>query len=812
MSNGHSGYFLRHSSITHLALSATIVCLTGAAGADELGDGVEVRLSSREPIQLERYEHDAANITIDGLLDENAWQQSQPHTDLKVTEPDTMATPRYPTKIRFFYTDRGLYVSFDMTQPVETLLRRISSRDKFRDRRDAVSFTLDTSGSGRYGYWMGVALGDSQSDGTVLPERQFSSEWDGAWYGATHENDSGWTAEFFVPWSQLAMPKEAGVRRIGFQGTRTVGFLNERWGWPALPRSLPQFMSIMQPLELAGVNPKQQWSLFPYASSTIDRIDDSTSYKAGVDIFWRPSSNFQLTAALNPDFGSVESDDVVVNLTANETFFPEKRLFFQEGRAIFDTTPRAGNRGGGRDRFTVINTRRIGARSPEPDFPDGVELASDERVRLADLLGAAKATGQLGAFRYGILAAFEGETKFRGDDGQIYAQDGHDFGAVRILYEDSRGAAYRGLGFISTLVAHPDSEAVVHAADFHYLSTNGQWNVDGQAIYSDTDEEGNGAGAYADITYAPKQGFNHRVKLTYFDDSLDVNDFGFSQRNNIRDLQYRFEWTKSGLTRVRNLKLTPFMRYAENGEGKQVSGGYGSSAEITFNNLHFMNVFAAYFPARFDDRNSFGNGTYRINERARFSLDYKTNDANTFSINGRVAYEGEQLDGKKLEFRAGIGWRPRSNLNFQFETTYTERDAWLLHQEDQDFTTFTTKQWKPILNFDYFITARQQLRLGVQWVGIQAIEDRFYTLPTDSNDLVEGAKPPGDTDSFSVSQLSFQLRYRWEIAPLSDLFVVYTKAASSRPELASFGDLLNDAWNNPVGDQIVIKLRYRIGS
>jgi len=779
---------------------------------DEVADGVEITLNSRTPIQIQRYEHDFAGITIDGRLNEVAWQEARVHTDLKVIEPDTLADPQYRTAIRFFYTERGLYVSFDMEQPADTLLRRYSSRDNFRTRRDSVSLTLDTSGGGRYGYWMSLALGDNQSDGTVLPERQFSQEWDGAWYGATFASETGWSAEYFLPWSQMAMPKADGVRQIGFYGSRSVGFLNERWGWPALPNTLPQFMSILQPLHLVGVNPRQQWSVFPYVSSTVDRIDDQTVYKAGADIFWRPSSNFQLTAALNPDFGSVESDDVVVNLTANETFFPEKRLFFQEGREIFDTTPRASGRGGGRDRFTVINTRRIGARSPTPALPDGVELASDERVRLADLLGAAKATGQIGAFRYGVLAAFENETRFRGDDGQIYGQDGRNFGAVRVLYEDSRGAAYRGLGFISTLVDRPDSNAVVHAADFHYLSTDGHWRVDGQTLYSDTADDGNGNGAYADVTFVPQRGQNHRLRLTYFDDSLEVNDFGFNQRNNMRDLQYRYAWTKSGLTRVRNFQVTPFVRYAENGQGKQIRGGYGSTANITFNNLHSLNVFAGYFPSRFDDRNSFGNGTYRIDERVRFSLEYKTNEANTFSLNGRFQYEDESLDGGRYTFRAGIGWRPRSNLNLELETTYVERDAWLLQQEGRDFTTFVTTQWQPKINFGYFISAKQQLRLGVQWVGVRAIEDRFYALPTDSNDLVEGSKPAGDSDSFGISQLSFQLRYRWEIAPLSDLFVVYIKAASSRPGLSGFNDLFSDAWNNPLDDQLIIKLRYRLGS
>ena len=85
-------------------------------------------------------------------------------------------------------------------------------------------------------------------------------------------------------------------------------------------------------------------------------FEGDNSQKIGADLFWRPSTNFQATAALKPDFGSVESDDVVVNLGAFETFFPEKRLFFQEGIEVFTATPRAE----GGNPTTLLNTRRIG--------------------------------------------------------------------------------------------------------------------------------------------------------------------------------------------------------------------------------------------------------------------------------------------------------------------------------------------------------------------------------------------------------------------------------------------------------------------
>jgi hypothetical protein len=147
---------------------------------------------------------------------------------------------------------------------------------------------------------------------------------------------------------------------------------------------------------------------------------------------------------------------------------------------------------------------------------------------------------------------------------------------------------------------------------------------------------------------------------------------------------------------------------------------------------------------------------------------------------------------------------------------YQDRDGWLLHQSGQDFTTFQTSQWETAFKMEYFISARQQLTMGLQWVGIKAAEDRFFILPknapTRSRDLVQGAKPPGPTDSFSISNMNFQIRYRWEIAPLSDLFVVYSRAGNQRRTLLNFGDQFDNVWEAPLDSQLVIKLRYRLGT
>ena len=771
-------------------------------------EALKARLSDRAPIPLPQFRHDEAAIVVDGHLDEEAWNLQRLNEKLWVISPDTLSVAPYDTVLRMFYTERGVYFSFELEQPADTIVEKDTTRDNDIGSRDQVHLSLDTSGTGRYGYWMSLALGDNLADGTLLPERQYNSEWDGAWHGATQRTASGWTAEAFVPWSQLSMPRAENRRLMGVYVSRQVAHLNEKWAWPGLPKTQSQFMSILPKLALSDVDPRQQWSLFPFVSARHDRIDSVTQYKVGTDFFWRPSSNFQLTATVNPDFGTVEADDVVVNLTADETFFPEKRLFFLEGQDVFTATPRAVSKS---QRFTVINTKRIGSRPPIPDLPAGAAVPLRQALRPSDMLWAGKATGQTGPLRFGLLAAFEDQTNFDVGSGHLI-QDGRDFGALRLLYEDDHAAGYRGLGWISTLVNLDDAEAAVHAVDFHYLSRSGRWGVDGQLLSSDRTDSGRGYGAYADITYTVRQGLKHTLELTAFDDALDVNDLGFQRRNDVREAWYRMQWSRSGLTRIRNFTVSPFLRYEVNGDGYRTNSAIASEFVFKLNNLDDIKILVAHFPERYDDRNSFGNGTFDVASRQQGSFLYRTDKARPLSVFGKVGFQGEFVGGETYEMSAGLTWQPASYLNIEFSAARLDRNGWLLHQEDRHFTAFDAIQWQALLRANYFLSSKQHFSLAFQWIGVQAREDAFYTLEEDGTALIPGPKPPGPADDFSLSQLSFQLRYRWQMAPLSDLFVVYTKGDVFRGALRSYSDLLQASWNDPLTEQVVIKLRQRFGS
>ena len=492
------------------------------AGVDSVPLGVQTRtvVFADEIVDVPYFDESDITITIDGRIDEPIWMEVPSYDAMLVIDPDTLDEPSYQTISRFLYTSKGLYVSAFMEQPPATFVARLSSRDQYINR-DSYGITLDTSGEGLYGYWFVVNLGGSLMDGKVVPERSFSEQWDGPWRGESVQLANGWSAELFLPWSMMAMPDTADERKMGLWVDRKVAHMDERYGWPALPFTDARFMSALQPLRFPGLEKKQQFAIFPYTSVTHDEIAKDQEYRLGVDFSWRPSTNLQLTATLNPDFGAVESDDVVVNLTAFETFFPEKRLFFLEGNEVFITTLRSDinrfqrSRGSGARRTpssftpeptTLVNTRRIGGPPKHVTVPAGNDVDAVELGKPTDLLGAVKVVGSAGGLRYGVLAAFEDEVDLLGTVTATavpvhVVEDGRDFGVVRALYETS-GEGRRSIGYIGTVVALPGVDSLTHGVDTHFLSRSGKLSWDTQLMYSNVDHVEGYGGVHGRFVHA----------------------------------------------------------------------------------------------------------------------------------------------------------------------------------------------------------------------------------------------------------------------------------------------------------------------
>ncbi len=758
------------------------------------------------------------DIVIDGALDDPIWDRVVAHGEFFVTSPETLEPAPLATRIRMVYTDRGLYLSAEMEQDPSTLVERLSAHDQGFLTRDYFMFALDTSGEGRYGYWFQLSLGNSRADGTIQPERQFSSNWDGAWRGATTRTANGWSAEFYIPWSIVSMPRSEGMRKMAIYASRRIAHSDTRHGWPALTWSNAKFLSAFHPLALEQIDPRQQLSFFPYVASTHEQFDAmegmEDNYNTGLDVFWRPTTDFQVTATMNPDFGTVEPDAVVINLSAVETFFPEKRLFFLEGQEVFITTDRA-SPWSSNSTVMLLHTRRIGQRPIFPEIPQGSNFEYSQFGRPSDLIGAAKLTGNVSSYRYGVLTAFEQDSRFLGTasngDPISISQSGRDFAVGRLLYEDSNNG-YKAIGLLATAISHPDLDAFTQGVDLHYLNPAGTLQVDGQLLRSDV-ESGLGYGGFFDIRYRPNRHASHEFVVESFDDALDLNDLGYLGRNDRTSLRYRLRLRSTEWRNFRDTSLRVSTGTGWNSQGETISSGINASWEVTTHQLNEIRIGTGYSPEVIDDRNSYGNGSFTRAARKDIGLRFRSDSSKRFYYTLRANWNSDYDGGNVFGQSVAMVYRPTDRFGAYVDLGRVERDGWLLFRGDRRFIVFHAEMWSPQASASFFINAKQHLRLNLQWQGVKAEALRALRLPETGPDLIDVGDTVSKDDDFAISRLSVQFRYQYEIAPMSDVYVVYTRYATlSNPIEFGFADMFQETLANPVSELLALKVRHHFGN
>src|SRR3990167_3133385 len=317
----------------------------------------------------------ATAIRLDGDLNDDVWQRAPVINGFRQREPRDGAAPTFETEARVAYDDGALYIAvqaFDPERVVGIRTRRDASSpsdwisvivDSFHDRRSGFEFAVNPAGVKQDAYWFNDASNDQG--------------WDAVWDVAVSRGDRGWRAEFRIPFSQLRY-HPSNDATFGLAITRRVARLNETTTWPLLSKSANGYVSSFG--ELTGLrldkSPKRL-EVVPYvvgdvktqpveAGNPLAQAKDPTA-SVGVDLKYAVRPGLTFTGTVNPDFGQVEADPAVVNLSAFETFFSERRPFFVEGSGIFrfDVDCNDGSCSG------LFYSRRIG-RSPHGsvDAPD----------------------------------------------------------------------------------------------------------------------------------------------------------------------------------------------------------------------------------------------------------------------------------------------------------------------------------------------------------------------------------------------------------------------------------------------------------
>jgi hypothetical protein len=355
------------------------------------------------PVPAVQALHTAGEIEIDGHLDEPAWHAAAPAADFRQLQPAEGALATERTELRILFDDDALYVGARLYDgSPRHVVRRRSRRDVAADA-DGFSVFLDPNHDHLTAIELHVSAAGVQRDVYIYNDVTEDPSWDAVWDSAVSVDDEGWTVEMRVPFSQLRFPRTERPT-WGINAERLV-FRKHEWSWLALvPRNESGLASRMAHLEgLSDLRPRRHLELRPYVTSraeyvapqrTGDPFNDGSRLLGGLgaDAKYGLASNLTLDATINPDFGQVEVDPAVVNLSAFETFFEEKRPFFIEGSQTFANYGQSGassNPAFFRPDPILFYSRRIG-RVPQGtaggDFVHGPASTT--------IIGAAKLTGR----------------------------------------------------------------------------------------------------------------------------------------------------------------------------------------------------------------------------------------------------------------------------------------------------------------------------------------------------------------------------------------------------------------------------------
>ena len=742
----------------------------------------------------------AESIKVDGILDEPEWENAFSINEFYQTSPFNLKKSKDETVAYIFSNKDGIYVGFINKQSNASMLSKKTLRDEMTSLSDKNSVNIDFDGDGNKAYILAINLGDSYFDAIKIKTGDFKTDWDGDWIAKTKRYDGYWVSEFYLPWNLVLMNQPKGnKRKIKYSVAR---YRAKEQIWVASSGSTasrPDFFEKLDSLEIANYT-KSRLNFFPYVSSNQNSITKFNDNKIGAEIFYNSGTGTQINATFNPDFGQAESDDVVINFSAQETFYSEKRAFFNENQSLFNIN--------NYDRYSVMNTRRIGS-APSYDCEeenDSVEC-EDVKKNYSDIDYAIRYTQKKGKTELGFFTAQEHDESF---------SIGRNFYAIRSRTDFGN----KTLGYMMTHVDDDfnNSTATVNVIDYVSVKSD-QLTYFTDLLFSEKNDDSK-FGYRSQFNFQPSNFSFISGSVLYFDKDFQLNDFGYLRRA---------DWIHVGLGGG-----SKKIDFQENSEIDQFEFGfdlnYDSDTGGNSNPLRFDNKNAIIFKDTSKLKFEFGIKTsgknttitrknpdfpfVKIKKKKNITLDFEAINYKFWTYDWRISFEqGDKYNswdsnGYKREFYKIAGsYFPNDNLKINLQYRVRKENEWLIWSEDNKFGLYDSQQDTVSVGLNWFSGNKHEVRLKSQFVALQA--DNPRSLVSDKQgylyDSNESLKP------FTQGVVSFQIRYKYEIAPLSYIYLVYSKGGSNFEEDENYSksEIFNQPWNNPSDEVYSIKFRLK---
>lgn len=795
-------------------------------------------------------------IQLDGKVNEPAWKAAPVFTDFVVSYPTPGARPSQTTELRFLYDDDNLYVSFVChdAEPAR-LVAALDRRDNL-PASDWVEIQIDSAHDGRTAYSFAVNAAGVMQDALVYDDLNSTTSWDAVWDARASINRFGWSAELVIPLSVLRFPERA-EQTWGFNAERNLPRTHEQIDSVLLPHSANARVSRFGTLTgLVRLEPKPDLELRPYvaARGTLrPRYDAADRPKprlldpaldVGLDLKSALTSRLTLNVAVNPDFGEVEPDALVLNLGNTEVYYSELRTFFTQGLELFQ--PLSGGGNGGASGVTPFYSRRIGLTAP--------------------ILGAAKLVGGLGDdLKVGVLEAvvlgaqddakapyaFEGlDTDLApldrtvrwhpsipfhlGPDDELPAQRAASmnfFAAVarqKILRNSALGLTFTSAAPLAALCdardffdpAHYDPNACAArggnglSLESSLATDDGDWGVktmlNGSQVVGGPDvfrrrdgvemHPGDlGWGAFVKAGKFGGEPWQFHGWYLYDSPKLDMNPSGYQPDDNVHEGGVYAAYTRpEGVGSLHDFQINGFYYADFSADGRHVPRGNRLQGDISwkFPNYFYLLFEVGWENPRYDLREIGDTGIpfeRRSDVYLATSFNTDTNKPFSFSGGGDV-FKTSSTGPLPAEYgagaNAGVSWRPMSSLFTQLSANYNENPQGARFVDDLGNGRYVLgAQYPAYLSFtlraSWIFNPRLTLQTYAQFFTAYGHYGPFFLASSPHGEEVRLSQMTpvaygGDPD-FHESALNMNVVLRWEYRPGSTFFLVYSRSQDELP-------------------------------
>jgi hypothetical protein len=767
---------------------------------------------------------------IDGVADDAIWQSAPRSSGFRTFEPNVDQEPKQQTEFQVAYDDRHLYVFVRMyDRAPDSIMTALSRRDQ-RGPSDQIKILIDSYNDKRTGFEFAVNPVGVKRDFAMSNDGNEDSSWDGIWDVGTRIDSLGWTAEFRIPLSQLRYAN-AESHEFGFGIWRDVERTKERSAWPVWRPTVSGISSQLGRLTgLRGLSTARRMEAIPYfvtknaqrpPATAGDPYTLKNTVTVGADLKLSLTPNVTLDGTVNPDFGQVEADPAVVNLSAFETFFSERRPFFVEGTSLYQFSLNC---------YIVVDcstneglfySRRVG-RTPQLRSQYGDKYTATA----TPIAAAAKITGRTSkGFSFGLLDAFtddvpgtlgrvaEPQTNYAVLRGQQDWRNGNTSlsiigtavnRALDTLSEDwlHRGAYASGASFrhrfaerkyefnaqlaTSSVQATPQVLARTQTNSVHYYQQPGDdHTVDSSATSL--------SGYFGQVKFGKYSGGITRIETSVvgISEGFDVNDLGFLRRAD------KIDWSTWAALSWREAKW--IYRWA------QVNGNYWTNWNTSGTKLDNSVNFNGHMGLRNNWDVHLG-GTF-ANVGTTWCDRCTRGGPVLRNSRGFYPWGGVNTDSRKriyggMWFNYGRGDEGNSHslsldpyLNFRLSTQFTANFGFGMSRNVDDNQWYNNYTTAGVTHYTFAHLEQRTVYTSarVNYTATPNLTFEFYGQPfvssgdyTDFREVsatpgaaryadrfVPYAPPAGSDSAFKFTSLRTNAVVRWEYQPGSTLFVVW---------------------------------------